>query len=368
MSDWKGGRVISALIAMVVVAEPAAAQTRTHLKVLNDIPESQLFMVMNAVAGSLGVRCDYCHVRISSDPTTVVGGWLWDRDDKPAKAKGLEMMRMVREINASRFGGRPTVTCYTCHRGNARVSGLPPVPPLLTTDEPPRDASAATAGPNVTLPTMLDVWRKYLTAVGQPDRFATTLLEGRDERSENRRGEVRIYYKGGDRYRLELRMAGQPSIVQGFRGLAGWVDSGGTPRALSGDDMPRLRRLAARYAPIKIVDLPEQLHIARIDSIGGRDVYAAETVVDSTTTRTYYFDVASGLLVRESTTIATSLVPLQEQVDYEDYRSVDGIMLPFVVRTADDAPYDTSTRTFTTIRHGVALDDLMFTTPDAPRR
>ena len=123
-----------------------------------------------------------------------------------------------------------------------------------------------------------------------------------------------------------------------------------------------------RYAPIKIVDPPEQLRIVRIDSIGGRDVYAAEIVVDPATTRTYYFDVASGLLVRESATTATAFIPLQEQVDYEDYRSVDRIMLPFVVRTADDAPYDTSIRTFTNIRHGVALDDAIFAVPDTPRR
>jgi len=360
MQHIKPWAVISALMAALLVAETAAAQTRTHLKVLNDIPESQLFMVMNAVAGSLGVQCTYCHVRsATADPNTVVGGWLWDRDDKPAKAKGLEMMRMVRDLNASRFGGRPMVTCYTCHHGDTRVVALPPLPP--------RDPSAA-AVPTASLPTMQDVWRKYLTAVGQPDRFATTVLEGRDERSERRRGDVRIYFKGDDRYRLELHLQGQATVVQGFRGPAGWVESGGPARALSANDMARLRRVAARYAPIKIVDPLEQLRIVRIDSIGGRDVYAAEIVVDPATTRTYYFDVASGLLVRESATTATAFIPLQEQVDYEDYRSVDRIMLPFVVRTADDAPYDTSIRTFTNIRHGVALDDAIFALPATPRR
>jgi hypothetical protein len=57
------------------------------------------------------------------------------------------------------------------------------------------------------------------------------------------------------------------------------------------------------------------------------------------------------------------LVPLQQQVDYEDYRSVDGIMLPFLVRTSTDAQYDGSTRTFTSIRPDVPVDDALFTMP-----
>jgi hypothetical protein len=163
-------------------------------------------------------------------------------------------------------------------------------------------------------------------------------------------------------------MAGEPAAAQAFHGSSGWVENGGTARALPIEEMPRMRRAAARYAPIKIVDPPERLRIVRVDSIGGRAVYAAETIVDPKTTRTFYFDAASGLLVRESTVVVTPFIPLQEQVDYEDYRSIDGVMLPFVVRSSDDAPYSTSTRTFTVIEHGAAVDDALFARPEPPRR
>src|ERR1044071_7859946 len=81
---------------------PAAGASRPKLQVLQALPESQLFPLMNLLAESLGVRCDYCHVQATPDFTRTpsnVGGWLWDRDDKPAKRKAREMMQMVVDLN-----------------------------------------------------------------------------------------------------------------------------------------------------------------------------------------------------------------------------------------------------------------------------
>jgi len=57
---------------------PAAGATRPNLRVLQALPESQLFPLMNLLADSLGVRCDYCHVQVSPNLTRTpsnVGGW-----------------------------------------------------------------------------------------------------------------------------------------------------------------------------------------------------------------------------------------------------------------------------------------------------
>src|SRR5689334_14838630 len=120
--------VLSTVIAAVVVAANAEAQPapagaqRPGLRVLQALPEAQLFPLMNLISDSLGVRCDYCHVQEAPDFTRTpsnVGGWVWDRDDKPQKRTAREMMRMVVELNAGRFKGQSRVTCYTCHRGRS---------------------------------------------------------------------------------------------------------------------------------------------------------------------------------------------------------------------------------------------------------
>src|SRR6187401_1735636 len=98
------------LVVVVALAPPrAAAQqpgsagaTRPNLRVLQALPEAQLFPLMNLLADSLGVRCDYCHVQAKPDFSKTPsngGGWVWDSDDKPHKRTAREMLRMVVELN-----------------------------------------------------------------------------------------------------------------------------------------------------------------------------------------------------------------------------------------------------------------------------
>src|SRR5262245_48723384 len=111
---------VSVIVVLGVVAPRAAAQqpgsagaTRPKLQVLQALPESQLFPLMNLLADSLGVRCDYCHVQRTPDfakTPSNLGGWVWDSDDKPAKQTAREMMRMLVELNAGRFRGESRIT------------------------------------------------------------------------------------------------------------------------------------------------------------------------------------------------------------------------------------------------------------------
>src|SRR5262245_29018636 len=88
-----------AAASLTAAQQPGSAgATRPNLRVLQALPESQLFLLMNLVADSLGVKCDYCHVQVAPNLTKTpsnVGGWVWDRDDKPPKRVAREMMQMV---------------------------------------------------------------------------------------------------------------------------------------------------------------------------------------------------------------------------------------------------------------------------------
>jgi hypothetical protein len=347
-----------ALGAAQTQSEPPAAAKRPNLQVLTTVPESQLFLMMNAIADSLGVRCEYCHARPSPDPTkswSFAGGWAWDRDDKPPKRIAREMMRMVLDINTRQFDGRMRVTCYTCHRGSLDPGRLPPLPP--------RDYTSGAEPSAPTLPTVDEVWNKYVHGVGEPKReLSTTVLTATDERSEGRHGTLEVILKGADQVRYTLRMPPDAPTIQALNGDTGWGSSGSGTRAFTADEIARTRRAAVRYRPIKI-EPPANWRITGVERIGNRDAYVAVTEVDARTKTMWYFDVATGLLLRERTTTETSFVPLQQQIDYDDYRRVDGVMLPFAMRTSDGAPFSTSRRVFTSIRHNVKVDDQAFAMP-----
>jgi hypothetical protein len=150
-------------------------------------------------------------------------------------------------------------------------------------------------------------------------------------------------------------------VSQGLDGDVGWILTKDHVQQLSPSDVERLRRFAMRYRPVK--DRPPNLQVVGIDQIGNRDVYVATVKTDPTTTRTLYFDAVTGLLRRELTATDTMLIPLVDQVDYDDYRDVGGVQFPFHVMTSDGAPYDNVTRTFLQVRRNVPVDDAMFKPP-----
>ena len=88
-----------------------------------------------------------------------------------------------------------------------------------------------------------------------------------------------------------------------------------------------------------------------------------ESTPVSGTTEKWYFDVQTGLLVRKLTLTSTVLLPIPEQIDFEDYREVDGVKLPFTIRISEIDTYFSSTRRFTEIQHGIPLDDGKFKVP-----
>ena len=89
-------------------------------------------MVMPAFRAALGVECNFCHVFGQH----MERGHASERelDGNPKKLTARNMLRMLRQINATLFPGEDIdlvfaasstvavgkryVTCYTCHRGN----------------------------------------------------------------------------------------------------------------------------------------------------------------------------------------------------------------------------------------------------------
>lgn len=340
----------------------SAGAARPKLQVLQSLPEAQLFPMMNVMAQSLGVGCDYCHVQANPDLSRTpsnVGGWVWDRDDKQPKRRAREMMKMVVDLNTSRFGGETRVTCYTCHRGGTEPSRLLPLPPTAS--------SARTPSPTP-LPSAERVWAAYVAAVGQRDAASAaigTIIRGWDDRMEGRYAKFEIAVAGSDRYRITMTTP-EATTNQGLDGVVAWVAANARVQQLSSPaDVARMRRIAMRYRAVK--EQPADLRVVGIERVDNHDAYVLQGRIDSITTQRSYFDVVTGLLRREITTTETLLIPLEEQIDYDDYRDVGGVQLPFLVRISDGAPYSTTTRTILEIRRNVPVNDTLFRPPPGGR-
>ncbi|MEZ6137819.1 MAG: c-type cytochrome [Pirellulaceae bacterium] len=77
-----------------------------NVSALGDMPADQMGKVMNMMSAALGVNCSYCHADTN-----------FAQEQVGHKDVAREMLEMTLSINRERFGGKTTVTCHTCHRG-----------------------------------------------------------------------------------------------------------------------------------------------------------------------------------------------------------------------------------------------------------
>src|SRR5277367_2746648 len=139
-------------------AAPKLAEDQfKNIKVLKGVPADQIFPSMQFITASLGVECEYCHVREGQK-------MVFDKDDKKTKVTARKMMQMMFAINKENFEGHREVTCYSCHRGAADPVGTP----IISDEEPKHEAEGAKAPGDAkpVLPAADQLLDKYLAAVG----------------------------------------------------------------------------------------------------------------------------------------------------------------------------------------------------------
>ena len=308
------------------VAGKTAAEVNKNIQVLTTLPAVDLFPAMQFMAASLGVSCEYCHV---ADDT---GRWPMEKDDKAPKRTARRMLTMVQQINATQFDGVPRITCATCHHGSARPMALPPLYDPATA---PRLVPAVTAADPV--PAVAQVLDKFVAAIGGRDANARVS-------SRVYRGSVVSSGGGGrplafdvieaapDKLHVTVASA-EGKTVQGVDGEDVWTrDARFGVHGETGFEAIRMRRLADFHRNEKLGELDPSLAVSGEQTINGRRAIVLEGTLPSKIVERLFFDRESGLLVRRITLTPTALGRIPEQTDYEAYRSVGDVKLPFVVR------------------------------------
>ncbi len=104
-----------------------------NLKVLpKDINKDQLDTIMKSFTVALGVKCNFCHVRLNDEQKN----WDFPSDANEHKGIARKMLKMTAKINKKDFDVKDSksltadleVTCYTCHNGKIHPAKFPAPP------------------------------------------------------------------------------------------------------------------------------------------------------------------------------------------------------------------------------------------------
>jgi hypothetical protein len=336
--------------------QKTAAEAFKNIQVLKDIPASELIPSMRYVAASLGVGCDYCH---QADH--------FDNDDKPTKQQARNMMKMMFAINQDNFDGKREVTCYTCHRGVAKAANIAPLssapnaaggvfesgkPEAVSTD-----ASRSTPSSN-------EILAKYVDAIGGSVAIQenhTRAEQGSVEGPHGLHAAIETYRTAPDKaFAIVHRSNGD--VMEGVDGNVGWGKRvNGEVTEESGDELARSRQWAEFYPGEHFEKDYERFQLGGIENVSGHDAYVMTAWWKEGGADRIYFDAQSGLLLRITHRIESPLGALPLQTDYEDYRDVNGLKIPFTVRvTRVDG---TTTYTWRKMDANVAVDPSRYEKP-----
>ena len=388
-----------------------------NVQVLKGIPVDEFLATMGFIAAATGLNCTHCHGGYDYTVETYAA------DTVELKQTARKMMVIMNTINQSFFGGRQVVTCWTCHQGEQVPRNVPNLLVQYSQVLPyePDDANDQAPGQ----PTANEVLDKYIQAVGGAQRAnALTSLVARGTNTgygpENTPRPLELYARATGQ-RTTITKTDDGDSTSTYDGRNGWVAVPHKPApdpvlALAGDDLAGAKLDAQLMFPGQIkqaltewrVGFPFTLSVptsytvrsgdtlssiaqrfkVSVDSLRSWNALSSNTIVvgkqlivnredkDMVVVQgrtapgrplvKLIFDDQTGLLVRQVRYTASPVGRIPTQIDYSDYRAVNGVKIPFkweVTWTDGRETYELAEKT---VQANTVIPDARFAKPAAP--
>jgi photosynthetic reaction center cytochrome c subunit len=338
-------------------AAPLAEQQYKNIKVLKGIPADQVIPAMEFITASLGVECEFCHVRREH------GGMAFEKDDKKPKEIARKMIQMMTAINKDNFEGKREVTCNSCHHGAAHPAGIPLV--AVEGEKPPM--AEHDNKPDGNLPQADAVFEKYLTAAGGADaikKITSRVEKGSTSGFGDQHFSIDFFAKAPDKRMSIMHLPGGESTTA-FDGTVGWLSFPGRPvHMMNAAENAGAGIDSDFYLAVNAKSLRANWKPAPGETIDGHQTNLLVGQTDGQTPVRLYFDASSGLLVRLIRYTETPLGRLPTQVDYADYRDADGAKIPY--QWSISRPGNRFTIQVESVQQNVPVDDSKFVAPPPP--
>jgi hypothetical protein len=397
---------------------PLAPEKYKDIQVLKDVPADQIDVTMRYFSAALGWQCQNCHMR---DQATGVFDYAATR---PGKTTARKMIALVRAVNigADDYGAR--INCATCHQGRNQPAGLqaalvmtpeqvaqftaqqaaiaarqggaggpggaagqPPQGaraggdagrqgPPGAAGQPPQGAPGQPGqpggrGPQVPPPPIDDVLTKYIDGLGGRAALAKIQSRVMTGTLTTRAAQTMAFTieQKGDKYRESVQ-ATPAARTMAYDGSKGWAQVGANIGDLEGFPLQQVLRNADLTLALAMKDKYTNLtagrptRLALTQSSTPIDVNLLQGNTAPNVTERLYFDANTGLLIRRQSITRTATVingTLSETSDYSDYRDVNGVKMPFLIKRTNWNTLDTLT--ISDIKTNTTIDDAKFGKP-----
>jgi hypothetical protein len=149
--------------------------------------------------------------------------------------------------------------------------------------------------------------------------------------------------------------------VTAFNGEVGWLTIRNGVHMMTAGEREAARIDAELYFPARVRELYKEFRVRPGEEIDGHATYMVMTRDADRLPLRLYFDQQSGLLLRQMRFAETPLGRNPTQIDYADYKEIDGVKIP--CRWTLSRPNGNFTIKIDQVQQNVSIDGKLFVPP-----
>lgn len=249
------------------------------------------------------------------------------------------------------------------------------VVPSVAQDKPKTDATAKpepapaakTDAKPEALPTVDDILAKYVTAIGGKEAIEKITSRSMKcslnlEAFGVADAPVEIFHKAPNKSSFKLEIPGFGTIVSVYNGATAWSsDPMNGLRELSGPELAQTKREADLHIELNFKQYFSKLEVKGKEKVGSYETYLIEATSNEGSPVKYYFDVNTGLLVRQDGEEETPQGKVLMENYLDDYKAVDGVKIPHTRKRVN--PMMTVVMKVTEVKSNVEIEEAKFAKP-----
>ncbi|MEO6917073.1 MAG: insulinase family protein [Chitinophagaceae bacterium] len=127
---------------------------------------------------------------------------------------------------------------------------------------------------------------------------------------------------------MEISMSGQAVMKQSFNGASGYAMQMGNKKDMDQKTINEKKDINSLFEQLGYASKNVKLEVAGTAKVNGSDTYKLKVTYPSGKTKVEYYDVKTGLLLKEEETVEAEGQSVTTMVEFRDYKKTGNIMFP----------------------------------------
>lgn len=229
-------------------------------------------------------------------------------------------------------------------------------------------AGEVSAADAVAAPDGAQIFERYVEAVGgRPalEKLKSRVMKGKIELTmmPGLSAPFEVQAKAPNKEVSGFELSGFGAIREGYDGQVAWslVPFQGV-KEKTGADLARVQRTKVFPRELRMRETYTRWEAKGAAQIDGAATWVVEAGAKEGKPDRLYFDQKTGLLVREESVVTGPTGEVTFQVDFGDYRPVDGVKVPFRMKVPRPAEVALEIR-FDEVKHNIEVPETAFAKP-----